>query len=62
MADNKMPEAVRQVAINGAGIAGGWAGGTIAGLLCCLSTTVYILAGGFTGGALAAWEMGNWWK
>ena len=62
MADNKMPEAVRQVAINGAGIAGGWAGGTIAGLLCGPGAPVCVLIGGFTGGALAAWEMGNWWK
>jgi len=40
MADNKMPEAVRQVAINGAGIAGGWAGGTIA-VYCAAQAHLY---------------------
>lgn len=62
MADNKVTETVRQVAINGAGIAGGWAGGTIAGLLCGPGAPVCVLIGGFAGGALAAWEIGNWWK
>ncbi|WP_241647154.1 hypothetical protein [Rosenbergiella metrosideri] len=58
--DNKALETGRQVAINGAGIAGGWAGGTIAGLMCGPGAPVCVLLGGFVGGALAAWEMGNW--
>ncbi|WP_313825796.1 hypothetical protein [Leclercia sp.] len=61
-ADNKTSETGRQVAINGAGIAGGWAGGAIAGLMCGPGAPVCVLLGGFVGGALAAWEMGNWWK
>lgn len=60
--DNKASETGRQVAINGAGIAGGWAGGAVAGLMCGPGTPVCVLLGGFVGGALAAWEMGNWWK
>lgn len=63
-ADNKASETGtgRQVAINGAGIAGGWAGDAIAGLMCGPGAPVCVLLGGFVGGALAAWEMGNWWK
>lgn len=61
-ADNKVYETGRQVAINGAGIAGGWAGGATAGLMCGPGAPVCVLLGGFAGGALAAWEMGNWWK
>ncbi|ORM84893.1 hypothetical protein HA42_03565 [Pantoea deleyi] len=60
--DNKVSETGRQFAINGAGIAGGWAGGTIAGLMCGPGAPVCVLLGGFAGGALAAWEMGNRWK
>ncbi|MFB6327619.1 hypothetical protein ACE8EZ_16170 [Pantoea deleyi] len=60
--DNIVSETGRQFAINGAGIAGGWAGGTIAGLMCGPGAPVCVLLGGFVGGALAAWEMGNRWK
>ena len=60
--DNKASEAGRQVAINGAGIAGGWAGGALAGLMCGPGAPVCVLIGGFVGGALAAWEMSNRWK
>lgn len=59
---NKTAETGRQVAINGAGIAGGWAGGALAGLMCGPGAPVCVLLGGFVGGALAAWEMGNWLK
>ena len=62
MSDNKASETGRQVAINGAGIAGGWAGGAVAGLMCGPGAPVCVLLVGFVGGALAAWEMGNWWK
>ncbi|MGE9552275.1 hypothetical protein ACQPT2_13875 [Erwinia amylovora] len=58
----KASETGRQVAINGAGIAGGWAGGALAGLMCGPGAPVCVLLGGFVGGALAAWEMGNWLK
>ncbi|KGD72572.1 hypothetical protein HA49_17890 [Tatumella morbirosei] len=60
--ENKASETGRQIAINGAGIAGGWAGGAVAGLMCGPGAPVCVLLGGFVGGALAAWETGNWWK
>lgn len=43
--DNKASEIGRQVAINGAGIAGDWAGGAIAGLMCGPGAPVCVLLG-----------------
>lgn len=60
--DNKVAETGRQLAINGAGIAGGAAGGMVAGLVCGPGAPVCVLIGGFIGGALAAWEMGYFWR
>lgn len=60
--ENRTSETGRQIAINGAGIAGAWAGGAIAGLMCGPGAPVCVLLGGFVGGALAAWETGSRWK
>ena len=60
--DNKVAETGRQLAINGSGIAGGAAGGMVAGLVCGPGAPVCVLIGGFIGGALAAWEMGYFWR
>lgn len=61
-ADDKVSESGRQIAINGAGIAGAAAGGAMAGLMCGPGAPVCVLIGGFVGGALAAWEMGRLWN
>ncbi|AGB80500.1 hypothetical protein D781_0105 [Serratia sp. FGI94] len=61
-ADDKVKETKRQVAIGGAGIAGGWAGGAIAGLICGPGAPVCAVVGAFAGGALAAWEMSGIWR
>lgn len=60
--ENKVAETGRQLAINGSGIAGGAAGGMVAGLVCGPGAPVCVLIGGFIGGALAAWEMGYFWR
>lgn len=60
--ENKAVETGRQLAINGAGIAGGAAGSMMAGLVCGPGAPVCVLIGGFIGGALAAWEMGYFWR
>lgn len=60
-ADDKAKETKRQIVIGGAGIAGGWAGGAIAGLMCGPGAPVCVVVGGFVGGALAAWEMSTMW-
>lgn len=60
--DDKVKETGRQLAINSAGIAGGAAGGMVAGLICGPGAPVCVLIGGFIGGALAAWEMGYFWR
>lgn len=61
-AQDKVSEATRQAAIAGSGIAGGWAAGAVAGLACGPGAPACILIGGFVGGALAAWEMGRYWR
>jgi len=60
-AEKKVAETGKQIAINGAGIAGGAAGGALAGLICGPGAPVCVLIGGFVGGALAAFEMGLFW-
>lgn len=60
--DDKVSESGRQIAINGAGIAGAAAGGAMEGLMCGPGAPVCVLIGGFVGGALAAWEMGRLWN
>ncbi|MFB4356848.1 hypothetical protein RBJ15_11305 [Pantoea sp. BS_4] len=54
-AENKVAETGKQIAINGAGIAGG----ALAGVVCGPGAPVCVLIGGFVGGALAAFEMGR---
>ncbi|AOR59407.1 hypothetical protein [Pectobacterium parmentieri] len=61
-ADDKLNETGRQLSISGAGIAGGWAGGAVAGLMCGPGAPVCVVLGCFVGGALAAWQMGNIWR
>lgn len=60
-AENKVAETDKQIAINGAGIAGGAAGGALAGFVCGPGAPVCVLIGGFVGGAIAAFEMGRFW-
>lgn len=60
-AEDKVTETGKQLAVNGAGIAGGAAGGALAGLVCGPGAPVCVLIGGFVGGALAAFEMGSLW-
>lgn len=61
-AENKLAETGRQLALNGSGIAGAAAGGAVAGLMCGPGAPVCVLVGGFVGGALAAFEMGQIWR
>lgn len=60
-AEDKVTETGKQLAVNGAGIAGGAAVGALAGLVCGPGAPVCVLIGGFVGGALAAFEMGSLW-
>lgn len=53
-ADDKVDTAKREVAVTGAGIAGGAAGGALAGLACGPGAPVCVTVGAFVGGALAA--------
>lgn len=61
-ADDKLNETGRQLSISGAGIAGSWAGGAVAGLMCGPGAPICVVLGAFVGGALAAWQMGNIWR
>ena len=60
-AEDKVTGTGKQLAVNGAGIAGGAAGGALAGLVCGPGAPVCVLIGGFVGGALAAFKMGRLW-
>ena len=53
-AEDKSAAAGREVAVTGAGIAGGIAGGAVAGLACGPGAPVCVAVGAFVGGALAA--------
>lgn len=61
-AENKVAETGKQIAINGAGIAGGAAGGAMAGLMCGPGAPACVVIGEFVGGTLAAFEMGRLWR
>jgi len=61
-ADDKLNEMGKQLSISGAGIAGAWASGAVAGLACGPGAPVCVVLGAFVGGSLAAWEMGNLWR
>ncbi len=54
VAEDKVDASKREVAITGAGVAGGIAGGALAGLACGPGAPVCVTVGAFVGGALAA--------
>ncbi|MBP1205316.1 hypothetical protein JOD97_003358 [Duganella sp. 1411] len=60
-ATNKVAAVGKEVAINGAGIAGGMAGGALAGLACGPGAPVCVTVGAFIGGALAAFGVSSLW-
>lgn len=60
-AENKTAAAGRELAISGAGIAGGIAGGALAGLACGPGAPVCVTVGAFVGGALAAMGTSSLW-
>lgn len=59
---NPAETAKREVAVTGAGIAGGVAGGALAGLACGPGAPVCVTVGAFVGGALAAFGVDFFWK
>ena len=60
-ADNKFDAAGKEVAIAGAGIGGGFAGGALAGLACGPGAPVCVTVGAFVGGGLAAFGVSFIW-
>jgi hypothetical protein len=61
VAEDKLSAAGREVAVTGAGIAGGIAGGALAGLACGPGAPVCVTVGAFVGGALAAFGVDALW-
>ena len=53
-APNKVAAFEEELAINGASVAGGIAGGALAGLACGPAAPICVTVGAFAGGALAA--------
>lgn len=60
-ADDKVDAVKKEVAVTGAGIAGGIAGGALAGLACGPGAPVCVTIGAFVGGALAAFGTDFFW-
>jgi hypothetical protein len=60
-ADDKVGAAGKEVAVTGASIAGGIAGGALAGLACGPGAPVCVTVGAFVGGALAAFGVSSLW-
>lgn len=58
---NKVAVLQKELAINGASIAGGIAGGALAGLACGPAAPVCVTVGAFVGGALAAFGTAYVW-
>lgn len=58
---NKVAAFQKELAVNGASIAGGIAGGAVAGLACGPAAPVCVTVGAFAGGALAAFGTGSIW-
>ncbi|MYM41080.1 hypothetical protein [Duganella qianjiadongensis] len=58
---NKASAFRRELAINGASIAGGIGGGALAGLVCGPAAPVCVTVGAFAGGALAAFGLSYSW-
>ena len=61
VADDKVDAAKREVVIVGVSIAGGAAGGALAGLACGPGAPVCVTVGAFVGGALAAFGVSMAW-
>ena len=60
-ADDKPRAVAREASVTGAGIAGGMAGGALAGLACGPGAPVCVAVGAFIGGALAAFGVSALW-
>ena len=60
-ADDKVDASKRELAVTGAGIAGGIGGGALAGLACGPASPVCVTVGAFAGGALAAFGVDFFW-
>ena len=60
-ADNKFDAAGKELAVTGASISGGIAGGALAGLACGPGAPVCVTVGAFVGGALAAFGVSMVW-
>lgn len=60
-ADDKVAAAGRELTVSGAGVAGGFAGGALAGLACGPGAPVCVTVGAFIGGALAAFGSDMLW-
>jgi hypothetical protein len=58
---NKLAAFKKELAINGASVAGGIAGGAVAGLACGPAAPVCVTVGAFAGGALAAFGASYSW-
>jgi hypothetical protein len=59
--NDKVATAKHEVKVTGAGIAGGFAGGALAGLACGPGAPVCVTVGAFVGGALAAFGADYFW-
>lgn len=60
-ASNKAAAFRKELAVNGASVAGGIAGGALAGLACGPAAPVCVTVGAFVGGAFAAYAAGYSW-
>lgn len=60
-ANNKFDAAGKEIAVTGSSIAGGIAGGALAGLACGPGAPVCVTVGAFVGGALAAFGVSAIW-
>jgi hypothetical protein len=58
---NKVAAFQKELAINGASIAGGIADGALAGLACGPAAPICVTVGAFVGGSLAAFGTGYIW-
>ncbi|MTV39330.1 hypothetical protein [Duganella radicis] len=58
---NKMAAFKKELAVNGASVAGGIAGGAVAGLACGPAAPICVTVGAFVGGALAAFGTSYVW-
>ncbi|SHN44169.1 hypothetical protein SAMN05192549_12064 [Duganella sacchari] len=58
---NKAATFQKELAVNGVSVAGGIAGGALAGLACGPAAPICVTVGAFVGGALAAFATANYW-